>query len=78
MGGLKLKRLGMIMAPEPGTRMNWKGSSILRPLEPWRTARGWSRREIIRGSGLRTLGSMRWQSNGCGTPWHRTGARIRL
>jgi hypothetical protein len=29
MGGLKLKRLGMIMAPEPGTRMNWKGSSIL-------------------------------------------------
>jgi hypothetical protein len=55
MSGLKLQRLGMIMEPEPGNPHEVEG--VLNPgavealMANCISSLGWSRREIIRGSG---------------------------
>jgi hypothetical protein len=63
MSGFKLQRLGMIMEPEPGNPHEVEG--VLNPgavraalTADCISSLGWSRREIIRGSGLRACVSM--------------------
>jgi len=55
MSGLKLQRLGMIMEPDPGNPYEVDGvlnpGAVRGPDGELYLFRGWSRREIIRGSG---------------------------
>ena len=54
MAGFQMKRLGMLMEPEPGNPLEVEGvlnpAGVRGPMVSFTSSRAWSRREITRAS----------------------------